>query len=149
MTNILKQTGKTTADLAREAAKKIVGEPLEILKSATPAHLQEKDSPNIIQEALAATTPNARENIDIQALNAQTQKRLGELEQEIAKIRQERAAKTKEWTEQQQALMGQGKNQNVEKPFIEPQSKKKRGFMGIGGAKKKQGTKELGKQISG
>jgi flagellar motility protein MotE (MotC chaperone) len=148
MTNgFFKKTGQTARDLARKTARQVAREPLEILKSAAPTYLREKDSLNIPQAEGVVTPPKAIENIDVNALNTQTKKRLEELEQEIQKIRQERAAKLQKWNEEQQALLDEGKSKSEEKTFIEPQSRKKRGFLGF--RKKKQGTKEMGKQVSG
>lgn len=156
MTNIIKATGKTAADLAREAAKRVAREPLEILKSAAPPglrlsgsespQLQGQDTSNLISDAISATSLNAEANVNAQELNAQAKRRLGELEQEIQRIRQERAQKIEAWNKEQQALLDQGKSGQQKQSLIEPQSKKKRGFMGF--MKKKQGTKELGKQMS-
>ncbi len=67
------------------------------------------------------------------------------MEEEIEQIRQERKAKEEEWKKGQETLLQP--EQPMEKQFIEPQGKKKQGFLGF--AKKKQGTKEMGKQISG
>ena len=143
----LKKTGQTARDLAKKTARQVAREPLEILKSAAPAQLREKDSLNIPQEQIMTAPPKAIDNIDVNALNTQTQKRLEELEQEIQKIRQDRAAKLQKWNEDQQGLMNADKPNAENQTLIEPQAKKKRGFMGF--MKKKQGTKEMGKQASG
>ena len=95
----LKKTGQTARDLAKKTARQVAREPLEILKSAAPAQLREKDSLNIPQEQIMTAPPKAIDNIDVNALNTQTQKRLEELEQEIQKIRQDRAAKLQKWNE--------------------------------------------------
>jgi hypothetical protein len=149
MTNgFLKKTGQTAADQARKTAKQIAQEPYEIVKTVVPQHVLEgakKNSSPPVSKIFDKVEKQPEEIIDKEAVNAQARKRLQELEEEIGKIRKQRKVEEEEWKKNQESLMQP--EQPSEKPFVEPPAKKKQGFMGF--AKKKQGTKEMGKQISG
>lgn len=147
MTNgFFKKTASTAADQARKTAQQIAREPYEILKSALPAGMKkESDNSSLVAEMVGIDDNQVGEKINEETVNTQAKKRLEELESEIEKIRQERKAKEEEWKKSQDALMQS--EHPAENQFIEAQSKKRRGFMGF--AKKKQGTKEMGKQVSG
>lgn len=148
--NLLKQTKKTAADEARKVAKQIRQEPLELAKTIIPPHIiegakKEGDQQSIVAEMVESGHSQPREPVNEEEVRTQTNKRLEELEGEIRKIREERKAKEEEWKKAQEEM---SKPPDAsEQPFVMPQGKKKQGFMGF--AKKKQGTKEMGKQMSG
>jgi hypothetical protein len=145
----IKKTGQTAADAARKSARQIVREPVEILKTAVPQHLKEsgeKDNSSLVAEMVTSGNKHPEEIVSEEVLDAQAKKRLEELEAEIEKIREERKIKENEWKESQEAMM-QPEQIPSEKQFIEPSAKQKQGFRGF--MKKKQGTKEMGKQMSG
>lgn len=148
MKGIIRQTKQTASDQARKIAKQMAQEPYEMVKTAVPAHVIEgarKDNPNLVSEIVESGNTQSKDPVNEEEVKIQTNKRLGELEEEIKKIREERKAQEEEWRKQQEETMKPP--ETTEQPFVMPQGKKKQGFMGF--AKKKQGTKEMGKQISG
>ncbi len=148
--NFLKSSSKTAVDEAKKIAKQVAREPYEIIKNVVPSAVGEGGMKGEKQKTALSKIVEGGENlslgsIDEEALKAQTNRRLKELEEEIRKIREERKMREEEWRKQQEEVMKVEEPQ--EQPFIEPPSRKKRGFLGF--VKKKQGTKEMGKQISG
>jgi hypothetical protein len=127
----------------------VAREPIEILKNVAPPHLggteKEGDS-SLISEYIESTNRKQTDEVNEEVLNAQTTKRLQELEDEMEKIRKERKDKEEEWKKNQEALM-KPEQINAANQFVEAPAKKTRGLAGF--RKKKQGTKEMGKQTSG
>ena len=152
MSNIFRQTGKTTADIAKQVARQVAREPVEILKSAG-SQVTGREKPgemSVMQQVMTGDgkvqeiTPK-----DIVQEEASTKRRLEELEQEIMKLRAQRREGAQAYVQQVGEQMGQGQAQEKvqQEPLAEPTSRPKRGMMGP--VKKKQGTREMGKQISG
>lgn len=150
--NIIKQTKKTAADQARQIAKQVAREPLEMAKTVVPPHIIEgakKESTSPITEAILQDQKKANEagidDFSEEEAQIKTNRRLRELEEEIKKIRQEREAQMQQWKKAQEEAMKEEKP--AEQPFVMPQGKKRRGMLGPG--QKKQGTQEMGKQKTG
>jgi len=146
---IIKKVGRSAAETARVMAKQMAREPHELLKTASAQ--VSKDSS--IQE------PPQQNDQDITGLKAeelstdeekkikdQTRRRLIELEEELKQVRMKRKEQSEKWSQEQEKIM-QKQEIPSEKPLIEPTTKPKRGQLGA--AKKKQGTREMGKQVSG
>ena len=70
-----------------------------------------------------------------------------ELEEELEKERQKQKKQLEAWHEQQEALMGPPEEAQKQKVLLEPTSKRKIGLPVH--ISKKQGTREMGKSISG
>lgn len=148
MKGLIRQTKQTAADEAKRIAKQMAQEPYEMAKTIIPAHIVEgakKDNSNLVSQMVESGSAVSKEPVNEEEVKLQTNKRLVELEEEIRSIREERKAKEEEWRKAQEEMLNPPKSS--EQPFVMPQGKKKGGFMGF--AKKKQGTKEMGKQMSG
>ena len=149
MAGIIRKTKQTAADEARKAARQIAREPYELAKTVVPPHILEgtqNDNSSFISEIVESGNTQPKDPVNEEALNAQTAKRLQELNAEIEKIRKERIQKEEEWRKNQEALM-KPEQVSATKQFVEAPGKKTRGLAGF--RKKKQGTKEMGKQTSG
>lgn len=148
MKGIVGKTKQAAIDQARKSAKQMAQEPYEMAKNIIPPQILEggkKDSRSLITEVIKKDIPKPEQDLDEEEIEVETNIKLEELEQEIRRIREERKAKEEEWKKAQEEAM---KNEKPpEQPFVEVSSGKKRGFLGFG--KKKQGTKEMGKQTSG
>lgn len=148
MSSILKQSGKSARDLAKLAARQITYEKGEFAKSVKKQTVGEvaKESPlieQIVTEGGKFSEPTKQEKVQ---LEAKTTKRIEELEKELEEVRRSRQEQYEEWKKSQEEQM------KVEipiqgKPLLEPTSRPKRGMLGV--VKKKQGTKEMGKTLSG
>lgn len=150
MSNVFKQAGKTSKDIAKEAAKRVAREPLEILKSAGKheSAVEHGGSVPLIEQIIGAQGVNKLSKSEEAKIKGDDSRKLEELENEIRKFRQLREQKNIEWTEEQNKKLGlSAEAQEPKAPLMEPTSAPKRGKMSP--AKKKQGTKEMGKQISG
>lgn len=145
----IRKAGTKAQDQAKLFAKQIGREPEEFLKSAKAqitkdTQTQETQPPlaqGVSETNLSEVSPEEKKKIDEMAA-----KRLKELEEELMRIRNQRKQREEEWSQQQDALM-KGKAKQDEKLLIEPTTRPKRGMFGV--TKQKQGTKEMGKQISG
>ncbi|KKQ98586.1 MAG: hypothetical protein UT24_C0009G0086 [Candidatus Woesebacteria bacterium GW2011_GWB1_39_12] len=150
MDSFVKQTKISASDAARKVAKQIAREPIELLKTSKSQVLrQESDTSRLVQEMVSGNGESGEisetQKVEIEA---KKRKRIEELEEELKRIRHEREKKEEEWSQLQQQKMGTTQDSvGSHQPFIEPTTKPRRGFMGF--LKKKQGTKEMGKQISG
>ena len=143
----IKKTGQTATDAAIKTARQVAQEPIEIIKSAVPVHMGEKDNSSLVAEMVQSGQGQEEiTNVNEEAINAQAKKRLEELEAEIEKIREERRTQNEEWKKSQETLM-QVNQAPQEKTFVEAQGKQRKGMTGF--MKKKQGTKEMSKQVSG
>ncbi|KKR30783.1 hypothetical protein A2715_02110 [Candidatus Woesebacteria bacterium RIFCSPHIGHO2_01_FULL_39_32] len=152
MTNgIIKKAGKTTADIAKQIAKQVALEPIEILKSAG-SQVTGREKPGEMSVMQQVMTGNGKVQ-EISAIEkaqeeAQTKRRIEELEQELKKLRGEREEKQQSYEQKVMGEMKQGQQEpQAETPLVEPVTRRKRGMMGP--AQKKQGTKEMGKMVSG
>jgi hypothetical protein len=153
--NVIKQTKKSAADEARKIAKQIRQEPFELAKKAAPPHIIEgakkKDTPKLhampetAEERGKSAEETIQEQIDEEALNAKTKKRLEELEDEIKKIRQEREAQLEQWKKEQEAQMKPPETEESKQPVVMPTSKKKKGFMGPAQKKQRKAEARMGK----
>lgn len=144
----LGKTKQKAQDVAKKIAKQVQEERNEYVKSAKGQIFGEKtqtDS-NLVNEIIDGNVADVNPNEETQLKNEE-RKRIKELEDELEKIRQERKQKLQEWqTGQQEELT---KHEEEEPQLVEPVTKKKRGFMGGRARKKKQGTREIGKSVSG
>lgn len=154
MNNFFKQSVKTAKDQAKEMAKKIAREPVEILKTGqnqvTGGSEKKQIAPEIsvIDQIITGdgkvkdTTPEEE-----QAIHAQTKRRLQEIENELRQLRMEREQKSQEYVKGQMELMGENKEEPAIKALEMPQGKKHGGPPKPGQAKK--GTHEVGRQAKG
>ncbi|KKQ51831.1 hypothetical protein A2865_04375 [Candidatus Woesebacteria bacterium RIFCSPHIGHO2_01_FULL_39_17] len=150
MDGFIKQTKKTAADTAKQVAKQIAREPFELLKTSKSQILkQEKSSSDIVQQIVGGDgkvgeiSPAQKSELE-----AKKKKRIQELEEELKRISLERKRKEEEWLQLQKQEMDKTQVQDQSsQQLIEPKTKPRRGFLRF--LKKKQGTKEMGKQISG
>jgi len=148
MSGIIHKTKQAAIDEARRSAKQLAQEPYEIAKTIIPPRILEgnkKDEPSLIAQVIKNDTSQQENELDEEEINTKTNKKLEELEEEIKRIGEERKLKEEEWKKMQEEVMNADKP--TEQPFVGAPSRKKRGFLGFG--KKKQGTKEMGKQMSG
>ncbi len=149
MTNgIFKQAGKTTADIARQAARQVVREPYELLKSGSSQVLKNENKPPLdpvsqTSDKIPELTPE-----EIAKKEKAERDRLKELEEELRRMRGKREEKEEAWGKDvEEKLKAQTPQPEAAQPALEPTTKPKRGMIGV--VAKKQGTKEMGKQISG
>jgi len=152
MSDIFKQTGKTAKDIAKQTARQIAQEPVEILKSTTRqgTGIEPSPSASVIDQIVTADGKIPQiTKLEEKKLENITRKKIEELEEELKKMRNTREQRSQEWQESQNTLMGHTQTEQPisEKPLVEPTTMPKRGMFGV--AKRKQGTKEIGKQISG
>ncbi len=146
---IIKKVGRSAADTARTIAKQMAREPHELLKTASAqvskdSSIQEPPQQNI-QDVIGIKSEELSTDEE-KKITDLARKRLKELEEELKQVRLKRSEQSQKWSEQQEALM-QTQEKTSEKPILEPTTKPKRGQLSV--AKKKQGTREMGKQISG
>ena len=86
--------------------------------------------------------------IDKKNLESQRRNRIEELKKELEEMRLQRKKKEEEWLKtQEDEFKSDQRQKTLSNVLIEPTTKPKRGLLGF--MKKKQGTKEMGKQISG
>ncbi len=143
-----RQFGQTAGDFAKKVAKQMVGEPLELMKNTkkqvvTPEVGKAEEVRSRVMEQ-SELLPK----VDEQAVKSADLKRIGELEAEVRNLIGQREKQREEWRKriEEQMALGQ-KNQQDSKELIQPTTKRKSGFMGM--VKGKQGTKEVGKAMSG
>ena len=133
---VISNVKKQTSDLAKRAARQILQEPLEILKS-TPSQISgtERRLPNV--------STRAQENVQITQqekakLQVQGQRQLEALETELKEIQRQ-----KEYNErvvEQQEEMQKAQSAAIEKPLSEPAPKHSRRLFSFG--KKAQAEKQ-------
>jgi len=142
---IIKQAGKTTADIARQAARQVAREPVELLKSGSSQVMQNENTN--IQDPINLTSDKLPPE-EIAKKEKEARDRIQELEEELRRMRGKREENKEAWVkEQEEKLKAQTSQPAAAQPMVEPTTKPKRGMMGE--IAKKQGTKEMGKQISG
>jgi len=150
--NVFKQAGKTSKDIAREAARKMAREPFEILKSATTQEsgVERSSSGSVIDQIITGDGKIPEiSTAEEMKMNNEAKQKIEELENELQRLRQQRDQKSAQWNEEQNTKLGHGpeEDQKPKAPLIEPTTARKRGQGSP--TKKKQGTREMGKQVSG
>jgi hypothetical protein len=154
MTNIFTaKTKKATSDIAKKVRKTAKEEIFEFKKSVASqitgtneqgnAQQQNQVSPVVeaMQQGVVPVTDSQHENI-----HNEEKRKLDYLQKELEDLRRKRIWEAEQ---KQMAALQQQQQQNENKllkPLDIPTSRPKRGLFS---SKKKQGTKEMGKQISG
>lgn|SRR3989344_4801536 len=149
MNNLIAKTKSNARDKAKSIAKQVaVTEPFEVLKTAKSQVLGEAppdaDFGNVYPKNGDTDEVSASEE---KKLKEWERKRMQELEEELEKERQKQKKQLEAWHEQQEALMGPPEEAQKQKVLLEPTSKRKIGLPVH--ISKKQGTREMGKSISG
>src|SRR3989344_7135978 len=91
MTGIIKTTGKTTADIAKQIAKQVVREPFEIMKNA-PAQVGggETSGMTVMQQVMTGNGKVGEVPPSMQSQEeARARRRIEELQEELKAMRQQ------------------------------------------------------------
>ena len=149
---IVKSSGKKASDFAKNVTKQAGAEPSEFIKSVKSQLASDKDvQRNVDSEGFAEWVKDGEiSQSEKDRLRNEAKKRIEELKEEIRKLREKRKQTESNWSQEQEVEMGRSAKEETEK-LVEPTPKPKSGFLrgGLGVRKKKQGTREPGKQVAG
>jgi len=141
----MKKTASISDKAKKIARQVIIQEPTEVLKTAKTQILGE--APQSVSYDLSQQQTPSNPNInreEEQKIKKWEVERLGDLEKELQEEKAKRQKQLESWREQQEALMKAPEEE--QQGLVEPKTKPKRG---MGAVKKKQGTKEIGRTVSG
>lgn len=150
MDGFLKKRASSITSVPKKAQQLLTEEPFEVLKIAKSQFVGREGAQSKASVVGQVTTSDTGFSElppqEEKELKEKARKRIRELEEELKKMREERRGKEEEWKTQQGAKFSE-KVQEVPQPLIEPTTRPKRGMFGF--IKRKQGTKEMGKSVSG
>lgn len=142
----LKNTAGQISGTGKQIGKKVAEEPLEIIKNTQSQITQTKDTKKPVQVQTTKQLDNQLSEEDKVKLENERRKRLKEAENQLQEVRKAREEDKRKWQEEQNRLLGLQPQEEItvlEEPTTKPKSHT------LGHVKKKQGTREMGRQVSG
>ena len=154
--NFFKSVGKNAKQAAKEMAKKVAHEPVEVFKDVKNQIISRPEihnnEPSMMQQVMTGDgSIKEVSSQEEQSIHSQAKNRLAQIEAELRNLRMQREQRSGEWMKEQEELMGhrEGVSQEAAPQPVEMPTGPKKGPRAQRGSHKKGGTMEVGRQKKG